>query len=480
MYLYNTASRQVEKFSPLNPPLVTLYTCGPTVYDYTHIGHLRTYTNNDLLKRTLTYLGYQVKHVMNITDVGHLTGDDDSGEDKLEKGARKTGKTVWEIASFFTDFFFQSTDALNILRPDIVSPATKHIEAMIKLIQVLEKKGYTYETKEALYFDIAKFKNYGRLSGQPLSEKVQAAREEVYLDPEKKHPADFALWFKRVGRFANHTMHWPSPWGEGFPGWHIECSAMSMQYLGETIDIHAGGVDHIPIHHENEIAQSEAATGKPFVNFWFHNNFVTVDGEKMSKSLNNFYTIKEIKNKNIDPLALRFLFLQSHYRQLLNFTWQAAFAAQEGYNKLKEYVLNLRKQKERTLISQEKLNQIEHYRQRFINAITNDLQIPQAVAVMWEMVKSNIPSPDKLDLVYEFDQVFGLKLNAIREELIPPEVIKLAQEREEARKAKNFEKADQLRKKIKDLGYEIEDLKETFQIKKYQSQINHLKDEKIS
>lgn len=465
MNLYNTLTRKIEKFQPQNPPQVTFYTCGPTVYDYTHLGHLRTYTNNDLLKRALNYLGYQVKHVMNITDVGHLTGDDDTGEDKLEKGAKRIGKTVWEVANFYTDFFFKSIDALNIIRPDIICRATDHIKEMILLIQTLEKKGYTYETKEALYFDISKFKNYGRLSGQPLEQKLKGVREDVYVDPGKKQPADFALWFKRVGRFANHSMHWSSPWGDGFPGWHIECSAMSMKYLGETIDIHAGGIDHIPVHHENEIAQSEAATEKPFVRFWFHNNFLLVDGEKMSKSLGNFYTIQDIIKKNIEPAALRFLFLQSHYRQILNFTWDSAFAAQEGYNKLKGYVLTLKKQKQRSTLSVEKLTQIDKFRQNFIQTLKDDLQIPQSVALMWQMLKSNIPSPDKLDLLFEFDQVFGLKLNELTEEKIPEAIIKLAKERLLARKEKNFKKADALRQKIQAAGWEIEDSKEGFKLK---------------
>lgn len=466
MNLYNTLTRKVEKFQSLNPSHVTFYTCGPTVYDFTHIGHLRTYTNNDLLKRTLTYLGYQVKHVMNITDVGHLTGDDDTGVDKLEKGAKRTGKTVWEVAAFYTDFFFKSTDALNILRPDIICRATDHIKEMIELIQILEKKGYTYETKEAVYFDVKKFSRYGQLSGQKLEEKIQKAREEVYIDPEKKHPADFALWFKRVGRFANHSMHWPSPWGDGFPGWHIECSAMSMKYLGETIDIHAGGVDHISVHHENEITQSEAATGKPFVKFWFHNNFVTIEEEKMSKSLGNFYTIEDVAKKNIEPEALRFLFLQSHYRQVLNFTWKAAAAAQEGYNKLKEYVLTLKKQKTRTTLSPEKLKKVDAFRQNFTEAISNDLQIPQALALTWEMLKSNIPSTDKLDLLFEFDQVFGLRLNEVTEEKIPEEIIKLSRQRQKYRVEKNFEKADELRKQINIKGYQIEDTPNGYQIRR--------------
>ncbi|MGB9883653.1 MAG: cysteine--tRNA ligase, partial [Microgenomates group bacterium] len=341
MKLYNTLTRKIEDFQPINPPIVTFYSCGPTVYDYTHIGHMRTYTNNDVLKRALKYLGFQVKHVMNTTDVGHLTGDDDNGEDKLEKGAKKSGKTVWEVADFYTDYFFKTIEALNIRRPDIVCPATKHISQMIEMIKKLEAKGYTYKTKEALYFDVSKFKNYGKLSGQKLEEKIQKAREEVHIDPDKKHPADFALWFFRVGRFADHTMHWDSPWGDGFPGWHIECSAMSTYYLGQPIDIHAGGVDHIPIHHENEIAQAEAANEKPFVRFWFHNNFLMVDNQKMSKSLGNFYTIDDLRKNNIEPLAIRYLFLQTHYRQVMNFTWQSAKASQNALYNLRQNIIDL-------------------------------------------------------------------------------------------------------------------------------------------
>ncbi len=470
MNIYNTLTRKIENFKPLNHPKVTLYTCGPTVYDFTHIGHLRTFTNNDILKRTLNYLGYQVKHVMNITDVGHLTGDDDTGEDKLEKGAKKTGKSVWEVAKFYTDFFIQSINDLNIIKPEILCKATDHIKEIIQLIQILEKKGYTYETKEAVYFDVSKFKNYGKLSRQPLSQKIQAARGEVYIDPEKKHPADFALWFKRVGRFANHTMHWDSPWEDGFPGWHIECSAMSMKYLGETIDIHAGGVDHIPVHHENEIAQSEVASNKPFVKYWFHNNFVTVEGKKMSKSLGNFYTIEDIKKKGYKPEALRLLFLQSHYRQILNFTWDSLNAAQEAYNKLKEYILILRKQNDMISFTQDKSNQIVNYREKFIQALTEDLKTPQAMAVVWQMLKSNIPSANKIDLLFEFDQVLGLQLDRTRDEEIPKDIIRLAQEREKARKEKDFKKADEIRKKIKELGYLIEDTPVSYRLKKASQQ----------
>ncbi len=466
MRLYNSFTRRIEDFKPLNLPTVTLYTCGPTVYDYTHIGHMRTYTNNDVLKRSLKYLGYKVKHVMNITDVGHLTGDDDTGEDKLEKGAQKTGKTVWEVARFFTEFFFKTTDALNIIRPDIVCRATDHINEMIQFIKELTGKGYTYETSEAIYFDTTKFKNYGRLSGQKLEEKIKKAREETYIDPQKKHPADFVLWFRRVGRFANHAMYWNSPWGKGFPGWHIECSTMSMKYLGETIDIHAGGIDHLPVHHENEIAQSEAATGKQFVRFWFHNNFLQVNGQKMSKSLGNFYTIDDIKNNQIEPLALRLLFLQTHYRQPMNFTWQSAKGAQESFDKLKNLIWSLKKQSSRASLSEEKLEKIDQFHREFAASLENDLQTPAAVAVMWKVAKSNIPSFDKLDLLFDFDQVLGLRLDQISEDLIPEEVKKLARERELLRRQGNFKKADQLREEIKKKGYQVEDEKGKSRIRK--------------
>lgn len=457
MRLYNTLTRKIEDFAPLNPPIVTFYSCGPTVYDYTHIGHMRTYTNNDLLKRTLIYLGYQVKHVMNTTDVGHLTGDDDTGEDKLEKGAKKTGKTVWDVAKFYTEYFFKTIHALNIIDPDIVCPATKHIDEMIKMIKKLEAKGYTYETKEAIYFDVSKFKNYGKLSGQKLEEKIQKAREEVHIDPEKKHPADFALWFKRVGRFADHTIHWDSPWGDGFPGWHIECSAMSTKYLGQPIDIHSGGVDHIPVHHENEIAQSETANNTQFVRFWFHNNFLMVNNQKMSKSLGNFYTIDDLEKNQIEPLAIRYLFLQTHYRQVMNFTWQSAKAAQNAFNNLKKIILTYKSYKTNKSYMSNK-----SYKTYFSSFISDDLQIPKALSLMWQMIDDKNLSPqEKLDLIYDFDQVFGLNLKSLKEkkEKIPENIIKLAELRKKYRQEKNFEKSDELRKQIEDLGYTIKDLK---------------------
>jgi len=466
MKLYNSLTRKLEELKPINPPNVSLYTCGPTVYDFTHIGHMRTYSNNDFLKRALIYLGYKVNHVMNVTDVGHLSGDNDSGEDKMEKGAKKYGKTVWDVAKFYTDFFFKTTDALNILRPDITCKATEHVEEMIQLINRLLKNGLAYETKEALYFNVPKFKNYGQLSGQKLDEKIQAVREEVNIDKEKKHPADFALWFKRVGRFTDHTMHWSSPWGEGFPGWHIECSAMSMKYLGETIDIHSGGIDHVPVHHENEIAQSEGATDKQFVKIWFHNNFLTVDGQKMSKSLGNFYTIEDIEKNNIDPISLRLLFLQSHYRQSLNFTWQSARASLEAYNRLKEITKGL---KGSNPLTREPVNfstKATTFQRQFRTAIENDLLTSQAVAVMWDMIKSDISNDEKYFLLIEFDKIFGLNLDSITEEKIDANIITLAERRLEARKQRNFDMSDRLRIKIEKAGFKIEDVGDSYKIRK--------------
>ena len=295
--LYNTKGRKIENFEAIEPPKVGMYACGMTVYDYSHIGHGRKYTMDDILRRTLSLSGYEVKHVQNVTDVGHLVVNDDhdedeSGEDKLEKGARKSGMDVWQTAQFFTDDFYTSMDKLNILRPHVVSKATDHIKEQIALIEKIIQNGFGYDTPEAVYFDVSKMSDYTDFSGQKLDEKLIVSREEINTGEYKNNPADFALWFKRVGRFADHIMHWESPYGDGFPGWHIECSAMSMKYLGETFDIHTGGVDHIGVHHTNEIAQSYAATGKMLANYWFHTDFLTVDGTKMSKSLGNLYRVE--------------------------------------------------------------------------------------------------------------------------------------------------------------------------------------------
>ncbi|HRN69819.1 MAG TPA: cysteine--tRNA ligase [Candidatus Woesebacteria bacterium] len=472
MKLYNTLSRQIEQvFSPSQQKDVSFYACGPTVYDETHIGHMRKYIMDDILKRSLNYLGYNVHHVMNITDVGHLSGDDDSGEDKLEKGAKKQGRTVWDVAKYYTNKFFETTDALNIERPTVVK-ATEHIPQMIALIQKLQKKGFTYETKEAIYFDVTKFPDYGKLSGQKLEDKKQAVREEVNVDPDKKHPADFALWFKRVGRFADHTMHWESPWGDGFPGWHIECSAMSMDALHtEQIDIHTGGIDHIPVHHENEIAQSEAATGKhPFVKYWVHHAFLKVNGEKMSKSKENFYTLKDLEEHNIDPLAIRYLFLQTHYRQEMNFTWEAAQAAQTSLNKLRNIITELKKKLSTKETDFTKFGNASkdgsYYEQRYKESLENDINTSSALATFWAMIQENdLPPEEKISVAKNFDQVFGLQLFEYQVEAIPENVINIAEKRKKAKLEKDYTKSDELRKEIEKMGYEIEDTIEGYKIR---------------
>jgi len=467
MKLYNTASRKIEEFVTLHDKKITLYTCGPTVYDETHIGHMRKYTMDDILKRTLKYLGYDVNHVMNITDVGHLSGDDDSGEDKLEKGAKKSDKTVWDVAKYYTDKFFETIDALNIIRPDKVVKATEHIKQMVDLVKRLEEKGFTYQTSEAVYFDVTKFRAYGRLSGQRLEEKKQAARGDVYVDPGKKHPADFALWFKRVGRFKDHTMHWPSPWGEGFPGWHIECSAMSMAYLGETIDVHTGGIDHIPVHHENEIAQSEAATGKKFVNFWVHHAFLQVENEKMSKSKGNYLTLEDVLKHEINPLAIRYLFLQTHYRQEMNFTWEAAVSAQETFEKIKNIIVDLRLSNSTSSKQPVSNNNLfNDFKTEFSKSLSNDINTSEALAVMWKMLKSELSSSEKLDLLFSFDKVFGLGFKTAKEDKIPQEIIEIADQRVDARKENDYKKSDELRKQIEEKGYAIEDNDDGYRIKK--------------
>lgn len=468
MQLFNTLTRRVEQFEPLKAPSVTLYSCGPTVYDFTHIGQLRTFVNNDLLKRALQYQGLEVKHIMNITDVGHLTGDTDEGEDKLEKGAKKTGKTVWEVARLYTDQFLTSLEAVNILPPDQIPKATDHIPDMITLINKLQEKQFTYETDEAIYFDTARFKKYGALSGQNIQDKIQKAREEVHVDKQKKHPADFALWFKRVGRFATHEMHWESPWGDGFPGWHIECSAMSMKYLDIPIDIHAGGVDLIPVHHENEIAQSEAATDKPFVQVWFHSEFILVDGQKMSKSKENFYTVQDIQKHSLDPIALRYLYMQTHYRKQLNFTFTALQATQTSLYNLYDTVRQLRHQTQRAQLSEEKLRTVQRFSEQFRGFIAKDLQMPQVLALVWEVVKSNIPSEDKLDLLLEFDQVLGLNLAQATEVEIPEAIRALAKKRDAARIQGDYASSDALRKQAEEQGYAFQDSPSGTIIKKTQ------------
>jgi cysteinyl-tRNA synthetase len=472
--LYNTLSREIEDFIPVANSNVGIYSCGPTVYDYPHLGHLRRYILDDVLVRLLRHLAYNVTHVMNVTDVGHLVSDSDTGEDKLEKGARREGKTAWEVAKFFEKEFFRAMQAVRVKRPDIVCRATEHIPEQITLIQALEKKGFTYKIADGIYFDTTKFPEYGKMAKLNLDGQQAGARVEVVTG--KKQATDFALW-KLTPSGTQRDMEWDSPWGKGFPGWHIECSAMSLKYLGSafagttfnpeqatTIDIHTGGIDHIPIHHTNEIAQSEAATGKQFVKFWLHHNFLQIDGAKMSKSLENFYTIDDILKKSFDPLALRYLFLTTHYRSESNFTWAALEAAQTAYKQLKNHVNVIAQQKEsgeRSQLSTEKLDKVNSLRKRFKDVLRLDLNTPQAVAILWEVVKSNVPPSDKYDLLSLIDDMLGLGLKSVNpaHQMDAPgeEVIDLLNQRQKLRSEKKFAESDEVRKSLETLGWLVED-----------------------
>lgn len=439
--IYNTISRSVEDFVPLNPQEVSIYSCGPTVYDYAHIGHMRTYTGTDILLRVLKQNGFSVHHVMNITDVGHLTSDADSGEDKMEKGSKKFGMSVWDIAKKFEQQFKDSCNALSIKLPKDLMHATDYVEDQIKLVKTLEEKGYTYKTDDGIYFDTSKFKDYFKLSRQNKDELKAGARVEVIEG--KRNITDFALW-KFSPENEKRQMEWQSPWGVGFPGWHIECSAMSMKALGESFDIHTGGVDHINIHHTNEIAQSEAATGKQFVKYWVHFNHLLVDGEKMSKSLGNFYTVQDIIKKSYDPIALRYLYLQTHWRQEMNFTWQALEAAQNALNKLRNELLEL----EAGSVGQD-------FKDEFLDALNNDLNTPKALAILWENLKKGLSK----DSLLWADEVFGLDLLNYKHKnvTLPQSVKKLLEERQALRKERKYSQADEIRDRIIEMGYKVED-----------------------
>ena len=451
LQLYHTYKRKLLEFKPIKGKKVALYTCGPTVYLFAHIGNMRYFLFEDVLHKSLAFLGYKVKHVMNITDVGHLTSDEDEGEDKIEKGAKIMGKTVWEVAEFYTRAFLNDAKALNILNPDILSKATDNVPEIIDTVEKLVEKGYGYETKQAIYFDVAKFTDYENLTGQRLEEKIRGAREEVITDPEKRNPADFALWFKTVGRFQNHVMRWPSPWGEGFPGWHIECSVISAKFLGQPFDIHTGGVDHITVHHANEIAQSTAAYDRPLANFWLHSEFLLVDGQKMSKSLNNLYTLADLAGKGYSPLDFRYLNLTTHYRQKLNFTWQGLHAAHQAYRNLKSQIREYDKSGRPD----------KKYMEQFSAALEDDLNTPKALAVLWELVKNNeIKSETKRATINSMDEVLGLGLKGLKAQPIPNEIKKLVKERDEAREQKEWARGDQIRKQIQELGYVLEDTPE--------------------
>ena len=456
LFLYNSLTRKKQEFKPIKNGAVGLYTCGPTVYNYAHIGNLRSYIFEDILKRVLLYNGYKVKHVINITDVGHLTGDMDMGEDKLEVGAKREGKSARAIAEFYTNAFKKDIKKLNILEPDVWCKATDYIKEQIDLIKALEKKGYTYKTSDGIYYDTAKFKNYNKLSHLPLEKLKEGARVEKNL--EKKNPTDFALW-KFSPKDVKRQQEWPSPWGVGFPGWHIECSAMSLAILKDQLDIHCGGIDHINVHHTNEIAQSEAATGKKFFNFWLHNAFLNIaGGKKMAKSEENFLTLENaLIKKGINPLAFRFAALGTHYRKPMEYSEEGIRAAGNGLKHLGNQMRDLT-----PALSLARRGSINaDFKKKFLEAINDDLNMPQALAVAQEVLKSKLADKEKLAAVLDFDKVLGLNLaSALKEKKLPAQVEKLAEARQAARNKKDFSKSDKLRKKIEKLGYLVEDTKD--------------------
>lgn len=457
MKLFNTLTRKKEEFKSIKKSVIDVYTCGPTVYQYAHIGNLRTYIFEDILKRVLLYNDFKVKHVMNITDVGHLTSDQDTGEDKIELGAKRENKSAWEIATFYTKAFKEDIKKLNILPPSIWCKATDHIKEQSELIKILEKKGYTYRTDDGIYFDTSKLKDYGKLAKLDIEGLQEGARVDV---KGKKHKTDFALW-KFSPKNQQRQMEWKSLWSDrGFPGWHLECSAMAQKYLGNPFDIHCGGIDLIPVHHTNEIAQTEAATGKPLANVWMHGEFLVLKEEKMSKSLGNIITLKTLEDQGYNPLVYRYLCLTAHYRMPLTFSWEALEGAKNALQHLKEKIAELKKDK--------KTKNAEKYLKQFQEAINDDLNIPIALSILWEALKDDkLSDSDKLSLVKEFDKVFGLDLlKKSKPEKIPSEILKLAKERETTRKNQDWKKADELRNKIKNLGYQVEDLDKGFRVKK--------------
>lgn len=460
--IYNTLTRQKEDFTPIHEGKAYMYSCGPTVYNYAHIGNLRTYIFMDLFRRTLRYDGYKLKGVMNITDVGHLLSDGDTGEDKMQKASREQKKSPWEIAAYYTDVFFTDLKKLNIGKPEIIAKATDHMQEMIDYVQKLVEKGYGYEIDDGIYFDIGKFPGYGKLSRLNLEEQQAGARVEV--NSQKRHPADFALWKKAE---PEHIMQWPSPWGMGYPGWHIECSAMSLKYLGMPFDIHTGGVDHIPVHHENEIAQNEALTGKKSVNYWVHGEFMLVNNGKMSKSLGNTYRISDLEERGYKALDFRYFCLNTHYRKKLNFTFEGLDAAKAAYARLLAQVY-----KHKTAKASGDSALAEKYLEQFRQAIDDDLNVPLALGILWTMMKET-PAKELYTAALEFDKVLGLDLDkaeAPKEEEqkteAPQEVIALCEERKAAKAAKDWAKADKLRADIAAMGYTVVDTKEGYKVTK--------------
>jgi cysteinyl-tRNA synthetase len=458
LHFFDTYTRTIRNFAPLHGNEVGLYTCGPTVYDYAHIGNLRTYIFEDLLRRTLEFNGFTLKHVMNITDVGHLVSDADTGEDKMEKGSRRMGKSAWEIAEFYTQAFINDLKCLNIKEPDIWCRATEHIPEQIDLIRCIEAKGYSYRTSDGIYFDTSKLLEYGHLGRIDIEGLQAGTRIDI---GEKQNPTDFALW-KFSPPNQQRQMEWDSPWGKGFPGWHIECSAMSVKYLGPYFDIHCGGEDHITVHHPNEIAQTQACYGTHLANFWMHGYFLQLEDARMAKSSGDFLRLQVLIDRGYDPLAYRFYDMSAIYRVKLNFSWESLESAAKSLDRLRNMVYSWGAPGS---IDEEFANQ-------FKKQINDDLNLPKAVAVTWELARSSLPDAVKKATILLFDQVLGLKLGDWQpvEEIIPTEIQVLVADRQQMRREKRWSDADAIRQKIIDAGYEVEDTPQGPKIKSQKTQ----------
>ncbi len=458
MKIYNTLTRTKEEFKPNKEGEVRMYTCGPTVYNYAHIGNLRAYLFMDNLRRVLKYNGYKLRHVMNITDVGHLVSDSDEGEDKMLKAARRENKDPYEIAEFYMNAFFKDVKELNIDKPEIIAKATEHISIMEKYVQKIIENGYTYKTDDTIYFDTSKLDKYGVLSNRKIEDQKAGARVE--FDTGKKHISDFALWIKAP---ENHIMKWDSFFGKCYPGWHLECSAMGYEYLGDNFDIHTGGIDHIPIHHENEIAQSKGFSGKIPANYWMHVNFMLMDGEKMSKSLGNVYTLSDLKEKGYEPLDFKMLMFTSTYRNQINFTWESLDSSKIALQRLREGYL-----KEIDGIDDVSKEEIKEYEKRFLEAINDDLNMPIAMSVVWDVIKNSKKSRAFRDLLLKFDEVLGLDLKNYKKQAdkLPEEILDLVSKRDEARNSKNWSESDKIRNLLVEKGYRVQDTKEGTVVKK--------------
>ena len=463
MKLYNTETRKIENFVPYNKDEVTMYTCGPTVYHYAHIGNLRTYISEDILEKTLNYLGFNVKRCMNITDVGHLSSDSDSGEDKMLKGAKREHKTVLEIASMYTQAFYEDLKKLNIKIPEIISPATENIDSYIKIITKLLEKGYAYISNGNIYFDVTKLDDYYRLTNHKEDEMVVGAREGVEEDLGKRNQSDFVLWFTK-SKFEDQELKWESPWGLGYPGWHIECSCIALKNLGEHLDIHCGGVDNIFPHHTNEIAQTESYTGHKWCNFWFHGEHLNDKTGKMSKSKGEFLTVSLLESKGYNPLAYRLMCLQSHYRKQLLFSYESLDNTVVAYNKLKNKIKSLKNNLEGNIEEAK-----EKYETLFKQALENDLNTSDALTILYDVLKSDLNNKTKLFLVEEFDKVLSLDL--LKEDKIDKElekyILEKIEERNVAKKNKDYSKADNIREELESRGILISDTREgtSYQLK---------------